>query len=417
MLNCHNVKLNHKILGICCVSDLHGKLSVSDLVGLLQDVVETNFVTVTVEGEISNFTAAASGHWYFTLKDNCAQLRAVMFRGRNRLLHSPPEDGNQALCAGAVTVYPARGELQMVAESLIIGGQGDLQIAFDALKERLAGEGLFSAERKRPLPPFPRSVGIVTSASGAAIQDIFNVMRRRAPGVRLLLRPVRVQGDGAAEEIAEAVRELNRYGGLDVLIVGRGGGSAEDLWAFNEEIVARAIADSDIPVIAAVGHETDFTIADFVADLRAPTPSAAAELVAKNRQELEAHLDHLLIRLSCRMGQSLDLVAERLAGLENQLAIYARDFAVLPETITELENRFAIAIKTRMRQYTDCLAAAAGRLDALSPLRQLDRGFVIASRDRDGAGLRTTEYLNPGDPLWLRFSRGRAAVRVEDVEN
>ncbi|MGD9343276.1 MAG: exodeoxyribonuclease VII large subunit, partial [Desulfuromonadales bacterium] len=300
---------------------------------------------------------------------------------------------------------------------LIVGGQGDLQIAFDALKERLAGEGLFSAERKRPLPPLPRSVGIVTSASGAAIQDIFNVMRRRAPGVRLLLRPVRVQGDGAAEEIAEAVRELNRYGGLDVLIVGRGGGSTEDLWAFNEEIVARAIADSDIPVIAAVGHETDFTIADFVADLRAPTPSAAAELVAKNRQELEAHLDHLLIRLSSRMGQSLDLVAERLAGLENQLAIYSRDFAALPETITELENRCAIAIKTRMRQYMDCLAVAAGRLDALSPLRQLDRGFVIASRDRDGAGLRSTEYLNPGDPLWLRFSRGRAAVRVEDVEN
>ena len=242
-------------------------------------------------------------------------------------------------------------------------------------------------------------------------------MQRRAPDIHLLLRPVRVQGDGAAEEIAEAVRDLNRYGGLDVLIIGRGGGSTEDLWAFNEEIVARAIADSDVPVIAAVGHETDFTIADFVADLRAPTPSAAAELVAKNRRELETHLDHLLIRLSSRMGQSLDLVAERVAGLESQLAIYARDFAALPETITELENRFAIAITTRMRQYADCLAAAAGRLDALSPLRQLERGFVIASHDRDGVGLRSTEDLAPGDPLWLRFYRGRAAVRVEEVEN
>ena len=403
--------------GFCCVSDEHGKLSVSGLVALLQDVVETNFVTVTVEGEISNFAAPASGHWYFTLKDSHAQLRAVMFRGRNRLVRSPPLDGVQAVCSGAVTVYPARGELQMVVDSLVVGGQGDLQVAFEALKERLAEEGLFSAERKRVLPPFPRSVGIVTSASGAAIQDIFNVMQRRAPDVHLLLCPVRVQGDGAAEEIAEAVRNLNRYGSLDVLIVGRGGGSMEDLWAFNEEVVARAIADSEVPVISAVGHETDFTIADFVADLRAPTPSAAAELVARNRQELEAHLDHLQIRLSSRMDQSLGLVAERLAGLEGQLKIYARDFAALPDMIMELENRLVIAIRSRMRQYEDGLAVAAGRLDALSPLQQLDRGFVIASSDRDGVGLTSTENLNAGDPLWLRFSRGRAAVRVEDVEN
>lgn len=399
------------------MSDLPGKLSVSGLVELLQDVVETNFVTVTVEGEVSNFATPASGHWYFTLKDRHAQLRAVMFRGRNRLVDRPPQDGALAVCSGAVTVYSARGELQMVVESLAAGGQGDLQVAFEVLKERLAEEGLFSAERKRALPPFPRSVGIVTSVSGAAIRDIINIMQRRAPDVHLLLRPVRVQGDGAAEEIAEAVRDLNRYGGLDVLIVGRGGGSMEDLWAFNEEAVARAIADSEAPVISAVGHETDFTIADFVADLRAPTPSAAAELVARHRQELEAHLDHLLIRLSSRMGQSLELVAERLAGLESQLAIYARDFAALPETITELEKRFIIAITTRMRQYADSLASVTGRLDALSPLQQLDRGFVIASRDRDGAGLRTAEGLSAGDPLWLRFSRGRAAVRVEDVEN
>ena len=403
--------------GFCCVSDEHGKLSVSGLVALLQDVVETNFVTVTVEGEISNFAAPASGHWYFTLKDSHAQLRAVMFRGRNRLVRSPPLDGVQAVCSGAVTVYAARGELQMVVDSLVVGGQGDLQVAFEALKERLAEEGLFSAERKRVLPPFPRSVGIVTSASGAAIQDIFNVMQRRAPDVHLLLCPVRVQGDGAAEEIAEAVRNLNRYGSLDVLIVGRGGGSMEDLWAFNEEVVARAIADSEVPVISAVGHETDFTIADFVADLRAPTPSAAAELVARNRQELEAHVDHLQIRLASRMGQSLGLVAERLAGLEGQLKIYARDFAALPDMIMELENRLVIAIRSRMRQYEDGLAVAAGRLDALSPLQQLDRGFVIASSDRDGVGLTSTENLNAGDPLWLRFSRGRAAVRVEDVEN
>ncbi len=399
------------------MSDLHGKLSVSGLVGLLQEVVETNFVTVTVEGEISNFAAPASGHWYFTLKDSHAQLRGVMFRGRNRLAGGLPSDGVQVVCSGTVTVYSARGELQMVVDTLVVGGQGDLQVAFEALKARLAEEGLFSVERKRALPQFPRSVGIVTSASGAAIQDILNVMQRRAPDVHLLLCPVRVQGDGAAEEIAEAISALNRHGGLDVLIVGRGGGSIEDLWAFNEEVVARAIAGSAVPVISAVGHETDFTIADFVADLRAPTPSAAAELVARNRQELEAHLDHLLIRLSARLDQSLGLVAERLAGLERQLKVYARDFAALPEVITELENRLVIAIRSKMRQYTDCLAVSAGRLNALSPLQQLDRGFVIASHDRDGAGLTSTKGLDAGDSLWLRFSRGRVAVRVEEVES
>jgi exodeoxyribonuclease VII large subunit len=286
------------------VSDVQQKLTVSGLVALLQEVVETNFVTVTVEGEVSNFAAPASGHWYFTLKDSGSQLRSVMFRSRNRQMTSLPRDGMQVVCSGTVTVYVARGEMQLVVDNLTQGGQGMLQAAFEALKENLAKEGLFAMERKRPLPAFPQSVGIVTSATGAAIHDILNILRRRAPDVRLLLKPVKVQGDGAAEEIVEAIKDLNQYGGLDVLIVGRGGGALEDLWAFNEESVARAIAGSDVPVISAVGHETDFTIADLVADLRAPTPSAAAELVAKNRQELEAHLDHLIIRVCLMMSLS-----------------------------------------------------------------------------------------------------------------
>jgi len=221
------------------VTDTSRKLTVSGLVALLQDVVESNFVTVTVEGEISNFAAPASGHWYFTLKDGGSQLRGVMFRSQNRLVDSPPRDGMQVVCSGTVTVYVARGEMQLVVNSLTHGGQGQLQAAFEALKEKLSGEGLFALDRKRPLPAFPQSVGIVTSATGAAIHDILNVLQRRAPDVRLLLKPVRVQGDGAAEEIAKAIEELNQYGGLDVLIVGRGGGSLEDLWAFNEEVVAR----------------------------------------------------------------------------------------------------------------------------------------------------------------------------------
>ena len=393
------------------------KLTVSGLVALLQEVVETNFVAVTVEGELSNFVAPASGHWYFTLKDSGSQLRGVMFRSRNRLVTSLPRDGMQVVCSGTVTVYVARGEMQLVVDSLTLGGQGQLQAAFDALKEKLANEGLFAVERKRSLPMFPKSVGIVTSATGAAIHDILNVLRRRAPDVRLLLRPVKVQGDGAAEEIVEAIEDLNRYGGLDVLIVGRGGGSLEDLWAFNEEVVARAIAESNIPVISAVGHETDFTIADLVADLRAPTPSAAAELVAKNRQELETHLDHLIIRLQSRVAQSLNLVAERLAGFEGRLKLIARDFTALPVNVADLEQRLSLAMNAKMRQYADRLGMSAGLLETLSPLLQLNRGYVIASHEQGGAGLVSAEALEPGDRLWLRFSHGQARTRVEEVDS
>jgi exodeoxyribonuclease VII large subunit len=340
-----------------------------------------------------------------------------MFRSQNRLVDSLPRDGMQVVCSGTVTVYVARGEMQLVVNSLTHGGQGQLQAAFEVLKEKLASEGLFALERKRPLPAFPQSVGIVTSATGAAIHDILNVLRRRAPDVCLLLKPVKVQGDGAAEEIAKAIEALNQYGGLDVLIVGRGGGSLEDLWAFNEETVARAIAGSGVPVISAVGHETDFTIADMVADLRAPTPSAAAELVAKNRQELEAHLDHLIIRLQSRIEQSLNLVAERLAGFEGRLKLIARDFTDLPDAVTDLEQRLSLAMIVKLRQYADRLGMTVGRLDALSPLLQLDRGYVIASQEQGGSGIVSAEVLKPGDRLWLRFSHGQARTRVEDVDS
>ena len=398
-------------------SDASGKLTVSGLVALIQEVVETNFVTVVVEGEISNFAAPSSGHWYFTLKDAGAQLRGVMFRGRNRLLGQPPQDGMQVTCVGTVSVYPARGEMQFVVDSMSLRGRGSLQLAFEALKEQLAAEGLFALERKRALPTFPRAVGIVTSATGAAIHDILNVLRRRAPDVHILLRPVRVQGEGAAEEIAEAIDDLNRHGGLDVLIVGRGGGSLEDLWAFNEETVARAIAQSVLPVISAVGHEVDFTIADFVADLRAPTPSAAAELVVKSRLELESHLDHLILRLRQSVRQDLRLAAERLAGLQSRLSLMSRDFQELPVEVNRLEQRLMLAVNGLMRRKADQFALAAGRLNALSPLAQLERGYVIASRERGGAGIVASEQLTPGDELWLRFAKGRALTRVEAVES
>jgi len=398
------------------VQDTAQKLSVTALVVLLQEVVESNFIRVSVEGEISNFTAAASGHWYFTLKDSGAQLRGVMFRGRNRLVKVTPQNGQKVVCNGSVTLYSARGELQLVADSLSSVGQGDLQANFEALKQQLAAEGLFDAERKRPLPAFPKAVGVVTSASGAAIHDILTVMKRRAPDVRVLLRPVKVQGQGAALEIAQAIADLNRHGEVDVLIVGRGGGSLEDLWAFNEEVVARAIAASMLPVLSAVGHETDFSIADFVADLRAPTPSAAAELVAKNRLELEAHLDQLTMRLRSYISNELALVGERLQNLFRRLRLSQVDLSAFSDEMSIFERRLSLAIKSSLRQHSDRLALASGRLDALSPLTQLQRGYVLATIDHDGVSPAKVQRLNRDDILWLRFSEGRAKVRVEEIE-
>ena len=390
-------------------------LTVSRLVELIREVVESNFFAVTVEGEVSNFAVPSSGHWYFTLKDGQAQLRAVMFRSRNRLVAIPPTDGLKIVCSGTVSVYPARGEVQFIVDSLAPLGIGSLQAAFEVLKARLATEGLFAEARKRPLPTFPRTVGIVTSPTGAAIHDLLNVLRRRAPGLRVLLRPVRVQGEGAAAEIAAGIADLNRHGVADVLIVGRGGGALEDLWAFNEEPVARAIAASAIPVISAVGHEVDVTIADFVADLRAPTPSAAAELVAKSRLELESHVDHLIMRLQSRVTQGLALYGERLAGLENRLQQAARNWPARLEQVGHREQRLVLAMHGLLRRLADQLARSAGQLDALSPLNQLARGYVIASHDPHGRDLAEFSQLAPGGQLWLRFSAGRARTRVEEI--
>ncbi len=391
------------------------RLTVSRLVDLIREVVESNFFAVTVEGELSNFAMPSSGHWYFTLKDGQSQLRAVMFRSRNRLLATPPMDGMQVVCSGTVSVYAARGEVQLIVDSLAPAGVGTLQAAFEALKARLAAEGLFAEARKRPLPAFPRTVGIVTSPTGAAIHDLLNVLRRRAPGLRVVLRPVKVQGEGAALEIAEGIADLNRHGHADVLIVGRGGGSLEDLWAFNEELVARAIVGSRVPVISAVGHEVDVTIADFAADLRAPTPSAAAELVAKSRLELESHVDHLIIRLQSRVTQGLALYGERLAGLEGRLQQAGRGWPARLEQIAHREQRLALAMGSLLRHLGDQLGQGAGRLAALSPLSQLARGYVIPSRDPDSRQVVSFGEVAPGTELWLRFREGRVRTRVDEV--
>ncbi|HXH07731.1 MAG TPA: exodeoxyribonuclease VII large subunit, partial [Vicinamibacterales bacterium] len=267
--------------------------TVAELTREIGELLERRYVDVWVEGEISNCRAWNTGHLYFTLKDETAQIRAVMFRSAVRYLRFRPEDGLHVVARGRIAVYDPKGEYQLVCEHLEPQGYGARQVAFEQLKRRLQAEGLFEAARKRPLPALPRRIGIVTSLDGAAIRDILKVLRRRYPNLHVVIRPTRVQGDGAAADIARAIADMGRFGGADVIIVGRGGGSVEDLWAFNEEVVARAIAGAPVPVISAVGHEVDVTIADFVADVRAPTPSAAAEMVVARKDEYCARIDRL----------------------------------------------------------------------------------------------------------------------------
>ena len=390
-------------------------IPVSRLVALLRDVVEENFLSVWVEGEISNFSIPASGHYYFTLKESDAQLRTVMFRAHNRLLRFVPENGLKIVCHGRVSVYPQRGELQFIAEGMEPCGVGGLQLAYEQLKERLAAEGLFASEAKRPLPAHPETVGIVTSATGAALQDILQILRRRGAGVRILLAPVKVQGEGAAAEIAEAISDLNRHGQADVLIVGRGGGSLEDLWAFNEEVVARAIRASRIPVISAVGHETDTTIADYTADLRAPTPSAAAELVARGRWEREVHLDHLCTRLATRIDSRLRFAREVVEGLARRLRSPLAAVTQQRLLLDQLENRLDSGIVRRLQRQRDHLRGILGRLHLLSPFATVARGYAIVTKS-DGSVLRDAMMVYPGERIHVQLQQGKLTATVERTE-
>lgn len=387
-------------------------IPVSRLVVLLRDVIEDNFLSVWVEGEISNFSIPSSGHYYFTLKDEDAQLRTVMFRTHNRALRFVPENGLKVICRGRVSLYPQRGELQFVAEGMEPCGLGGLQFAYEKLKERLASEGLFAPEAKRPLPSHPETVGIVTSPTGAAFQDILQILRRRGAGVRVILAPVRVQGEGAAEEIVQAIQDLNRHGLSDVLIVGRGGGSLEDLWAFNEEVVARAIRASTVPVISAVGHETDTTIADLVADLRAPTPSAAAELVARGRLEREVHLDHLTTRLNHHLEGYLCLARERVDGLERRLRSPLSVVGHQRLLLAQLESRLDGGLNRSLQSHRDRFHGAIARLDLLSPFATVARGYAIVTRS-DGAILRDVRDVRVGERIELQLQNGRIVAAVE----
>lgn len=444
-----------------------GPSSVSELNAEIKTTLERAFSYIWVEGEITGFHAAASGHWYFSLTDGTSTIKAVCFKGQNFRIRFKPSDGLTVRVRGRVTTYEARGEYQIIVESLEPVGEGALAVAFEQIKSRLAAEGLFDLEKKRPLPQFPKRVGLITSPKGAALHDILTIMDRRARSIDILLVPTLVQGERAGEQIAAAIENANEYNRrsgeerrIDVLIVGRGGGSAEDLWAFNEERVARAIRGSEIPVISAVGHEVDITIADLAADLRAPTPSAAAELVAKAEVDIVNYVTQLSARmirsseillLSARtelqslamapvfvefparirrldygveqmMASAFNVARTRLrsaAGAAGEVAARLSPTELshrLGQTVRRLalvEQKMSVAAMSVVRAREHSVDNSMARLDSMSPLRVLDRGYSITQLN-DGRILRDASEASVGSSLSIRLARGsiEAETRV-----
>jgi exodeoxyribonuclease VII large subunit len=391
-------------------------LTVSELSETVRGALDRDVGEVWVVGEISNFRIPPSGHFYFTLKDDKSQIAAVMFRREGLRLAFQPEDGMEVLCFGRVGLYATRGDLQLYVEIMEPRGKGALYLAFEQLKQRLAAEGLFATERKRPLPLVPCSIGMVTSRHGAALRDMLRIIDDRFPERRVIVRAVKVQGEGAAAEIAEGIDDLSRSGLVEVMIVGRGGGSLEDLWAFNEEIVARAIYASKVPVISAVGHEVDFTIADFVADHRAPTPTAAAEMVIACREELDQEIQGLAQRfLRCVQGR---LASDRdaVAGLMKRLSDPTRRLRENQQRLDELSLSLSRRFQDHFGRFRRRLSHGAERLNGLSPLAVLDRGYSLTHQMPDGKIVKDSATLSVGDRLRITFARGKALCRVEGKE-
>lgn len=382
--------------------------------GLLQDRVGR----VWVQGEVSNLHRASSGHCYFTLKDDRGQIRAVLFRGSAQRMRFQLEEGIEVIVSADVGVYEARGDLQLIVKNVEPVGLGALQLAFEQLRRRLESEGLFDAERKRPLPEIPTRVGVVTSATSAALRDVIDVSGRRFPGAALLISATRVQGEGAEHEIAAALDLLVAQGNVDVILVVRGGGSMEDLWAFNSEVVARAIARSTLPIISGVGHETDVTICDLVADLRAPTPSAAAELALPDREALEAGIRGQIQRLvkstmdlieAARVRHARERDALRMLTPTARLAARRASFVAAARALGRLGRNLPVEGRAR-------LGAQVARLDSLSPLAVLGRGYALVRRRADDAIVRRAEDVAVGDSLALRLAEAELEATVEKVE-
>jgi exodeoxyribonuclease VII large subunit len=436
-------------------------LKVSELTREIKDILEGKFYELWVEGEISNLRIPPSGHLYFTLKDDSSQIRAVLFRVQARALRFIPEDGLHVICCGRISVYEKRGEYQLLLETMEPKGVGALQLAFLQLKDKLEKEGLFDPGRKKPIPMFPQTIGIVTSPTGAVIRDMLHIIERRFKNVRIVLYPVRVQGEGAALEIAEGIDYFNALKEVDVIIVGRGGGSIEDLWAFNEEEVARAIYHSAIPIISAVGHETDYTIADFVADLRAPTPSAAAELVVKDKREVKKVLDQWEDRLENQMlqilqesGAEVSYLRKRLRDpkkmieesilkvddfinrirlstlwvirrkeeknlhLDQGLALRnpIRGVETLRSVVSGLEKNLFQNIRYFLEMKKQTMRGVLGKLDSLNPLAVLERGYSITRKIPSLQILKDSSAVEAGEEVEVKLFRGSLLCQVERTQ-
>lgn len=391
--------------------------SVTRLTREIKSVLEDAFPQVWVEGEISNFKLHSSGHMYFALKDAESVLNCAFFKGSNQGVKFQVKDGLKVLCFGRVGFYNKTGHAQLYVEKVEPKGVGELQLAFEQLKERLQKEGLFDPAHKVPIPMLPSKIGIVTSLTGAVIRDILHILRRRFNDIGILIYPVKVQGESAAEEISAAIKDLNRLKDIDVMILARGGGSLEDMWAFNEEIVARAIYDSDIPVISAVGHEIDYTISDFVADLRAPTPSAAAELVISRKEDLAYKLDSLIKGLRSSLDNAVSVYEDRLAGIlespafKYPLVSIERYEQELDDLCRTRDSYFSHAVEIK----TERLNSFIGKLDVLSPLAVLKRGYSITLRVPEGKTLRDVKGVRMGDIIETRLAGGRLTSEVKEI--
>ena len=377
---------------------------------------------VYIKGELSNLSQPTSGHLYFTLKDEFSELQCVMFREHSRGLKFVPEDGMSVIVRGRISVYEKRGRYQLYVEEIQEAGLGALYLAFEQLKKQLKEEGLFDAVYKKPIPGFPRRIGIITSPTGAAIRDMLKVTKKRFPHVHILIAPVAVQGEGASAQIVQAIQLMNRYSAereeIDVLIVGRGGGSIEELWAFNEEPVARAIFSSEVPVISAVGHETDFTIADFVADKRAATPSEAAEYVVPDKREIERNLQSLELQMRQNVFKAIEYQRKRLESLEKSILFRKPTERInqYRQTVDELKRSMVAELTHLVTLQRKTVQALTGKLDALSPLAILDRGYSICSKLPEGALVRSVEDISVGDALKVLFKDGEAISEVKEKE-
>ncbi len=389
--------------------------TVTEITREIKRTLEQGFPSVWVEGEISNYLLHSSGHRYFTMKDESSQIRCTLWRFRGPQLRFEPENGMKVMAWGDVTVYEKNGQYQLDVSELVPAGMGRLEMAFRQLKERLFQEGLFDEEHKKPIPRFPETIGIVTSPTGAAIRDMVRIVHDRFPAVEILVRPTRVQGDGAAEDVAQAIRDLNEYQGIDVMIVGRGGGSLEDLWAFNEEVVARAIYHSQIPVISAVGHEIDFTISDFVADLRAPTPSAAAQMVVEDREDLLEQVRLGMGKLASTLSAITNVSRQRLIAIKESYG-FRRPLDIITQRsqkVDEVSRLLMVGSENLLREKRDRLSLFGEKLKALSPSAILKRGYCVARKLPEMMVLTDAQAVKTEDQIELRLYKGRIKSRVE----